>query len=815
MTLTLLSIAGFTTALAASFMLSAVSARRFTERIALTPLFLAMQIILIAEIVSFLHVLGPTAFCIGHMAVFCIALLLMTRTHGSRTAQRNAARAHIDADLKSSQRSKGHRLPGEIKPSFHHGRPLLAFTAVAIVIAVAALTLLVALRTPSPMNFDAHTYRLPRVAFWLNDGAVAPVNTNNPRINLMPYDDAFLVAWTYILFDTDRFVHVSSWLFGIGLLALTYRLAREAGLSRRFAPIAPAFLCGMPMFVVQTGGVQSDVFAAYFASAAILGVIRWFHDGTRRWLWIGAAAIGLGIGAKQTVILALPALSLIVVPLLFARAPRVTMRRTASAVVAAALGFAVFGCWSYINNYRWFGHPLGHRETRLHESPTDQSFHGFTWRLKREIFMQFSPIAAPTWAAPALSAARDVIFFRSSTGWWISRIFEYEWNELINRGGALNHDVTPFGIIPSVLYVGALIASWPRRRSQSQLLAAAMLWSGVVLLITIAALITFMTTNGRFLLITAPFGAVGIVAVMRRIRIPRFRSYACAFLLLIGFTGAAYSVAYHVQQPLFGPPGSPLLDYEREVICEPGDTIGVLSGADGPIWSYMTPRDGLRFIALSDADYPIGENGVNHTMEKYGLTTLVTDVEEQHETSIPAKLAAYHTWFAHVRGKGMRRMYVSRRLPASAFVYAEPPLTPHGEIRWDSADSSFVAPLCQWVCNPLQQKALLELPPLGTEFRFSLTAETAGTAIVEILTAGADRHAVSVGANTDEPITEYPRPDGTTRMAIRLASGENELCVGLRPGAWPDTSAPILIDRPGLLRIRMILLAGGGAETRK
>lgn len=791
----ILAITGMSAGLLAAWRLSAMATHEWVERAAWTPLFLAAQIVLIALLSSAIDAFSGAALALGHVLVLAAVIAIRFRfSHRRRELARDQAASKRGGEAESA-----------ISPTSRRRNGVIGVTSALICVIVLALSLFVAIRTHAPTNFDSQTYRLPRVAFWLDASSIAKLNTNNVRMNLMPYNDALLVGWTYALLDDDRLVNLSSWLFGGGLLVLAHQLARAGGLSRRFAPLAPAVLCGAPMFAVQMGGVQSDIFAAYFVAAATLGSVRWLRSGERRWLWLSAAALGLGVGTKQTVILALPALALIFLPLLRQQPIHIMLRRWVGLAGAFSLGVAVLGSWSYVNNFRWYGHPLGEQATRVSEGVKDRSFHGFRWRLKRELFIHFSPMPAPTWAVPPLSVIRDVLFVTSATGWWISRAFEYEWVELLNHGAVLNHDVTGFGTVLSLFYCAALATSWPGRRAPpGRWLAPAMLWSGVVLLVTITASIEFMTTNGRFLLIAAPFGAVGITAVTRRIHWSRLRGLVVAMLLATSATGGLLSIAYHIQQPLFGTTDSALATYRREATIEIGDTVGLLPGADGPIWEFMTPRTGRRFVSLSDADYPLGDAGVTKLMRERGLTTLIADAAAQHEGCIPGTLSAYHTWFGHVPGKGMRRIYVSWRLPAAVLVEAGGDLVVSGEMNFEPPNS--VRP-CQWSNDPMPCKARLEMADEGGGLTFLVRSDQESAAIVETQTGSARRFVVEVTVGTGVARRDFPREDGTAHVAIRLAPGENRIRLALRPAPWPDVDVSTQSARPTVERVGVWPLA--------
>jgi hypothetical protein len=260
-----------------------------------------------------------------------------------------------------------------------------------------------------------------------------------------------------------------------------------------------------------------------------------------------------------------------------------------------------------------------------------------------------------------------------------------------------------------------------------------------------------------------------------------------------------------VQQPLFGHPVSPLLEYGEELVVVPGDTVGLLPGADGPIWSYLSPRTDRHFVSMADADYPVGEPAVAALMMRHGLTSLVADVAEQHMAAIPGRLAGLHTWAAHVPGKGMQRIYVSRRPPAAVLVKAGSGIRVYGQL-WFELDNPPIHPL-RWSCDPVRVPAELEFDPGGGSCSFSLISAAAVPAILEIVLADAQRHALRVGINHGWEEDQNPGASGVVRMVIRLAGGENHIRVVLYPCAWPDTN-PVAVElAPSLVRIRVWPLA--------
>lgn len=97
-------------------------------------------------------------------------------------------------------------------------------------------------------------------------------------------------------------------LAAIAAVWLTYLVAREAGLERRWAFWPAALLALFPTFIMHAVWVMSDVVATAWTLAAVLGALR-----ARRSAWWGAfagAALGISVLVRPTQVLLVPAVAL-------------------------------------------------------------------------------------------------------------------------------------------------------------------------------------------------------------------------------------------------------------------------------------------------------------------------------------------------------------------------------------------------------------------------------------------------------------------------------------------------------------------------
>jgi hypothetical protein len=165
-----------------------------------------------------------------------------------------------------------------------------------------------------PTNYDAITYRIPRVLHWLNEGHWHWIPAWNDRMNYSATGFEWLMAPLFAIFRTDRFfflINVVSYALLPGLLYSAFTLL---GISRR---VAWAWMWLLPTgycFVTQAGSIGNDTFAAvYFLAALVFGMCGW-RNGSMFCVGLCMLAAGLLTGAKASNIPLLLPIAVVLVP---------------------------------------------------------------------------------------------------------------------------------------------------------------------------------------------------------------------------------------------------------------------------------------------------------------------------------------------------------------------------------------------------------------------------------------------------------------------------------------------------------------------
>jgi len=280
---------------------------------------------------------GPAGFLTLHAAAF--AVLAFGRRAMIR-ADVAAARIWV-GDLRA-----GFALPGA-------ARWLMA----GLGLVLAALSLIAAWAEPA--IFDALTYRLPRMAHWLQDGRIQILATEDARLNFVAGLSEIVGAWL-LGAAREGFALIALTQAAGGLLAVgaTCGLARVSGLSRTGALFAATLLLGMANVLAQFTSVQTDLFTTgLFAAGFHLWLCAWRRGEIP---WVGLVGVGLALGAKGTVFYLGPGALLWVVYLVWQH--RGSGRQWIASIAIGAGAVLLFAGPGFLRNARAYGDPLGPAE---------------------------------------------------------------------------------------------------------------------------------------------------------------------------------------------------------------------------------------------------------------------------------------------------------------------------------------------------------------------------------------------------------------------------------------------------------------------
>jgi len=218
----------------------------------------------------------------------------------------------------------------------------------------------------APNNFDALTYRIPRVLHWLAANQWQWIHTPDPRMNTRACGFEWLTAPLLALTRSDRLFFLPNLVSFLLLPGLIFGVFTRLGVRRCVAWhwmwLLPAGFC----FILQAGSVANDLFGAVFALAALDFALRAIKSRQPSDVWLSILAAALLTGAKAS---NLPLLLPWFVALLFS--VRLLLKRPVILAAVAVMAFFSSFLPNAIFNFEqcgdWTGSVLEPSPFRIHK----------------------------------------------------------------------------------------------------------------------------------------------------------------------------------------------------------------------------------------------------------------------------------------------------------------------------------------------------------------------------------------------------------------------------------------------------------------
>ncbi len=213
--------------------------------------------------------------------------------------------------------------------------PLILVLALALGLGTLYLLALAFLTPPN----DLDVYHLARASLWRQQEGLGHIDgVPDARVNLFPPNAEIGQLATLVLSGSDRYAALPQFSAYAVLCVAVAGLARRIGLRRNEALFGALVFATLPVVVLEAPSVMNDlVVASFLTAAAYFGL-----GGSRVALALFSVAIALAIGTKYSAIVGLPVLALV----LAVGHPR---RRWPALVGAGLAGCVAGSIWLVVN----------------------------------------------------------------------------------------------------------------------------------------------------------------------------------------------------------------------------------------------------------------------------------------------------------------------------------------------------------------------------------------------------------------------------------------------------------------------------------
>ena len=216
----------------------------------------------------------------------------------------------------------------------------------------------------APGCWDALTYHLARVGYYLQQGNLDDYHANYWAQEQHGRLSAILHAGTMVLTgNSERALglwQLASW---VTLMLEGFSLSRLLGLGTRASRIAGGCLGLLVVGVMEASTAQNDLLIASCLGLSLIGVVRGLQTGSRGAMASAAIAAGVAFGIKASALTLAPAMVVLAVGVAWqvSRASGLaawTRLAGLSGATALALALVCFPA-GYYKNWQNHGHPLG------------------------------------------------------------------------------------------------------------------------------------------------------------------------------------------------------------------------------------------------------------------------------------------------------------------------------------------------------------------------------------------------------------------------------------------------------------------------
>lgn len=208
----------------------------------------------------------------------------------------------------------------------------------------------------APTNFDAFSYRIPRLLHWLSAEHWHWIGGTDPRMDFSATAFECLMLPGLSVFHTLRFaflINVISFLLLPGLVFLVFSaLGVKRSVAGTWMWVLPCASC----FVMEAGSIGNDLFATVYVLAALLFALRAIESGKKFDLILSVLSAALMTGTKASNLpLLLPvSICLLVV---FYQHPKLIITAALVSGVASMISFAPLAFANFRHTGDWAGAP--------------------------------------------------------------------------------------------------------------------------------------------------------------------------------------------------------------------------------------------------------------------------------------------------------------------------------------------------------------------------------------------------------------------------------------------------------------------------
>jgi len=218
----------------------------------------------------------------------------------------------------------------------------------------------------APGTYDAMTYHLARIAYYLQHNNLRVYDAVEGGQVIRAYNSTILKLYTFVLTGNNENVSqlVQFIAYWVAIFAV-YGISREIGLKESASLFSALVFSLLTECLLQCTSTRDDLLITAYLGCFCYLLFAYRSSGQKKFLIMAGLSLGLGGGVKGTIFLVFPSLLVIALFVFFSRGGErisraIHLKNAAIFLLFSLIALLIFALPSgYWQNYKFLGHPLG------------------------------------------------------------------------------------------------------------------------------------------------------------------------------------------------------------------------------------------------------------------------------------------------------------------------------------------------------------------------------------------------------------------------------------------------------------------------
>ncbi len=215
-----------------------------------------------------------------------------------------------------------------------------------------------------PVNsYDALTYHLARVPFWISNGSLNHFDFADSRIFVMPINSELLYSWVYVFLKNDVGLGLFSFVSFLATVSVLYNFLSILNFSERKKLWAVFILTSFTSVLIEASSIETDLMLGALVLSSIFLYFYAMTENQKAPVFFSALAYAIAMGTKSPAVIALPGVIFIcfIITMLYKKGN--SYKNIFLLIWLIIINFIIFSSYNYVLNLINYSNPFGMKST--------------------------------------------------------------------------------------------------------------------------------------------------------------------------------------------------------------------------------------------------------------------------------------------------------------------------------------------------------------------------------------------------------------------------------------------------------------------